>query len=148
MGKNVLPSMWELWQLTEVEQLQKSNEYSRQYGLTLSQKEIQTLAEGHQKALKENGRVEFGEGVLRKLIRAFCGSPYLQQEEYSQTLFELQDLFYYFKGQAMERLTDDELIAAMRQIFDQPAQGSLDYLAGTGLEELCRQARGGGYCGT
>ena len=40
-------------------------------------------------------------------------------------------------------MSDDELIEAMRDVFNGVAQGSLDYLAGTSLEELCRDARAG-----
>ena len=36
-----------------------------------------------------------------------------------------------------------ELIAAMRRLYDGEAGGSLDYLGGTALEELCRRLRSG-----
>ncbi|MPN09227.1 hypothetical protein SDC9_156516 [bioreactor metagenome] len=43
----------------------------------------------------------------------------------------------------MERISDDELIEFMKQVFDGKAQGSLEYLSGTSLEELCRNTRYG-----
>jgi len=113
------------------------------YGLTLTLTDIEELAQGHIDALRSAGRVEFGGGVLQKLVDAFCDSPYLTQDNYAQALSELQEIFYYYKGESMERLSDDDLIGAMKEVFDGRAQGSLEYLAGTSLEELCRRARGG-----
>lgn len=129
--------------LTEEERLRVCNELTAQYGLTLSGGQIRELAERRFAALQDTGRVEFGEGILEKLIRAFCDSPYISQGEYMETLLALQDAFYYFKNESLERLSDDELIDYMKQVFDGRAQGSLEYLFGTSLEDLCREARGG-----
>jgi hypothetical protein len=75
------------------------------------------------------------------MTNEFCDSPYIHSRNYEETLSELQDIFYYFKGEAMERLSDDELIGAMSKVFNGVAHGSLEYLAETSLEELCRKLR-------
>ncbi len=124
-----------------LQELRDCNAYSRQFGLVLKEDEIQDLAECRQKALADTGRVEFGGGILPKLIHAFCDSPFIDQENYAATLAELQDAFYYFKGEAEERFSDDELIGLMVTVFNGRAQGSAEYLAGTSLESLCRYAR-------
>lgn len=95
------------------------------------------------KALNDTGRIEFGTGILKKLVDAFCSSPYISQENYVDTIIELQDIFYYFKNESMERISDDELIEYMKNHFDEECQGSLEYLMGTSLEELCRDLRYG-----
>lgn len=123
-------------------ELEVCNSYSGQFGLVLSGEQILRITESRFLALKSTGRVEFGEGVLKKLVYAFCDSPYLTWENYEDTITELQDIFYYFKNESMEALSDDELIEAMRSVFDGKAQGSLEYLAGTSLENLCRGIRG------
>jgi hypothetical protein len=130
-------------QLLAAQELRECNLFTGRYGLSLSEAQIERLVVRRFGALRDTGRVEFGEGILKKLIYAFCDSPYLFQENYEDTLLELQDSFYYFKGEADERLSDDELIGFMKQVFDGPAQGSLEYLSGTSLEELCRDARNG-----
>ena len=91
--------------------------------------------------------MEFGEGVLPQLARAFCSSPCIQPADYADTLAELQDLFYRFKGDCRERLADDELIDAMALVF-QRTGGSLEFLAGMEPEELCLIARTGSLDGT
>ena len=53
----------------------------------------------------------------------------------------MQDAFYYFKNESDDRISDDELIEYMKDTFDGKAQGSIEYLTGTSLEELCHPAR-------
>lgn len=125
-----------------VKTLSSCNALTEAYGLTLSQGQMLALAEGRLQALQDTDRVEFGEGILKKLITAFRDSPYLCRQNYAETIGELQDIFYHFKNESGERLTDDELIAVMKECFDGAAQGSTDYLAGTALQILCRKLRG------
>ena len=65
------------------------------------------------------------------------------KKNYEETLEELQDIFYFFKGEAMEQIADDELIEFMKIYFNEQCQGSIEYLSGTNLEELCRDTRYG-----
>ena len=124
--------------LQAASQLRECNEITGKFGLVLSEQQIQTLIEKRFEVLKETGRIEFGEGILKKLIIAFCDSPYINQEEYEDTLLELQETFYYFKNESLDQISDDELIELMKEHFDTDCQGSLDYLRGTTLEDLCR----------
>ncbi|MEE0725953.1 MAG: DUF6323 family protein, partial [Clostridium saudiense] len=113
------------------------------YGVTLSDTQIENLINKRFESLKSTGRVEFGDGILKELIEAFCDSPYIIQENYEETLEELQDIFYFFKGEAMDQIADDELIEFMKEYFNGECQGSIEYLSGTNLEELCRDTRYG-----
>lgn len=131
------------WLSLSAEDRNECAQLMERFGLSLSQSQIQTLEERRCQALKDTGRVEFGGGVLKKLIYAFCDSPYVSQDNCEETLLELQDLFYYFKNESMEKLSDDELIEAMYHSFHEEANGSLEYLAGTSLEALCRGLRCG-----
>ena len=121
-------------------ELRECNAYSGRFGLTLFENEIAELAESRAEALRASGRIEFGGGILPKLIRAFCGSPFIEQENYADVLSELQEIFYYFKNETRDRLTDDELIELMVKVFNGRAQGSAEYLAGLTAEALARIA--------
>lgn len=114
------------------------NELSMQYGLCLSEEDVRELIECRNVAVKEVGRVEFGEGILPKLIYAFCDSPYINSDSYKDILAELQEAFYYFKNETMETYTDDELIEYMVKVFNGSAEGSVEYLVETSLERLAR----------
>lgn len=124
-------------------QLAVCNEMTASFGLTLSGEEITALALRHTEVLRETGRVEFGEGIWKKLAFAFCDSPHIPPREYAPTLGELMEMFYECKGDSGERISDDELIAYMKDAFDGPCQGSLDYLRGTLLAGWSRRLRGG-----
>ena len=103
----------------------RSNEYTCGFGLSLSEQDIEELLIIRRESLEEHQRVEFGKGVLEKLIYAFCDSAYVYQENY----------------ESMDELTDDELIDYMRKSFDETCQGSLEYLEETCLEEFARKIR-------
>ena len=124
-------------------ELRECNEFTRRYGLSLSEQQIHGLVEKRFEALKDTGRIEFGKGILKKLIYEFCDSSYIIQENYEDTILELLDSFYYFKNESMDLISDDELMTFMKEHFDNICEGSLEYLNGTTLEELCRNTRYG-----
>lgn len=121
--------------------IRSCNEFTVKYGLQLSEPEVQLLVENRREALERSGRVEFGGGVIQKIIKEFFDSPFLNQDSYADTLMELQECFYYFKNESLEKLSDDELIKLMKKNFDDPCQGSVEYLQSTLLENYCRDIR-------
>lgn len=64
-------------QLGGAAQLGALNQLTEKYHLALSQEGMQRLNERRHQALKDTGRVEFGDGVLKQLVFAFCDSPFL-----------------------------------------------------------------------
>ena len=123
------------------EEIRCCEELNRFYGLRLTESDITELVELRGQALRNTGRVEFGGGILPKLIRAFCKSPNMEPYHYAATLGDLQDAFYYFKNECEDRFSDDELIEFMAKVFDDQAHGSAEVLTTISLEELCRWAR-------
>ena len=120
------------------QELRECNAYSGRFGL--HENEIAELTESRAEVLRAAGRIEFGGGILPKLIRAICDSPFIEQENYADVLAELQEIFYHFKNETRDRLTDDELIELMVRAFNGRAQGSAEYLAGLTAEALARIA--------
>lgn len=122
--------------------LAKNAETAR-FGLALSAEGAALVADSMVVDLREQRRVELAGGIAPRVIDAFCDSPYLMQEEYAETLCELQSAFYLYKGEADEALSDDELLALMRECFDGICEGDVEYLAGTCLERFTRVVRQG-----
>ena len=118
-----------------------TNQYTQRFGLMLSEQEAELLVKEQTEVLKEQQRIEFGKGVLEQLIFAFCDSNFISQDNYAETIQRLQEIFYLYKNESMDELTDDELIEFMREAFDGKCQGSLDYLEDTCLEEFAREIR-------
>lgn len=139
-----------LGEKNQLEQIMKENEYSEQYGLTISREEAQILTAERKQSLQEQKRVEFGASILPKIIHAFCDSDYLDQESYVPTLIRLQDTFYLYKNEMLDEITDDELLHFMREQFDEVCFGDMDYLESTCLAVFARAIRAGyqGYKNT
>ena len=123
-----------------------ANEHTEKFGLSLTEECAQELMKRRDEALRMEGRVEFGEGILTKLIYAFCDSDYVEADEWGDILGRLTEIFYLYKNEMNDEITDDELIAFMRQQYDEVCCGDLDYLEGTCLN-LFAQAIRAGYQG-
>ena len=122
-------------------ELADCNRLTEAQGLTLTEGDMRALSRRREEALRDTGRVEFTGGIFRNLAYAFCDSAYITPANYADTLSELVALFYAFKSDIEDEMTDDELIEAMRRIFDGRAQGDLTYLADITLGDLCRPQR-------
>lgn len=109
-------------------QLRTVNERYSRFGLTLSEEQVHSLLVAEAETLRAHGRLEFGEGVLPRLIEAFCDSPLINREEYCDTLDALQTLFYAYQADLNDVLSDEELVEAMHVIFHGRAQGALEYM--------------------
>jgi hypothetical protein len=142
LAENFSLSPLNLQKIATTEELKACNEITVKFGLFLSDEKIHNLVEKRFDALKDTGRIEFGEGILKALIFEFCDSPYIDPDNYEEIIFELLDSFYYFKNESMDMISDDELMHYMKNHFDGDCEGSIDYLNGTALESLCRYAKG------
>lgn len=127
----------------QLEKTLETNGRTEKFGLTLTAEDAALLLEERGQALREQGRIEFGEGILPKLIDAFCDSAFLTQEGYVDTLIRLQEIFYLYKNETMDELTDDELLHFMREQFESVCFGDLDYLEGTCLSSFAQAVRAG-----
>ena len=123
------------------------NEKTRQYGLTLTGHQAAALARTRSAALLESRRIEFGCGIIDRLILAFCDSPYITQENFEDCLHELIRLFYDLKNDTWDRVPDTDLIAFLKTAFDGCCQGSVELLAEKAVQ-LAAHIHGGGKMDT
>ncbi len=131
---------------TQVKEVLARNRDTEKFGLALSEKEAQLLVAERGEVLRKERRVEFGQGILPKIIDTFCDSAYITQDSYCDTLIRLQEIFFLYKNEMLDEITDDELLEFMREQFDGVCCGDLDYLEGTCLA-LFAQAIRAGYSG-
>lgn len=127
----------------QIQKIMETNNYSERYGLILTNEDAELLSIERQNSLREQRRVEFGQGIMTKIIYAFCNSDYIDQNNYVDTLIYLQNIFYLFKNEMMDEITDDELINFMKEQFETICYGDLDYLSGTCLENFAQAIRAG-----
>jgi len=132
-----------LIQQQAVKEIENCNAYTAKFGLSLSRDDAIKLVETRKHALKTSGRIEFGGGAIDKIIRAFCDSPYISTHNYVETIHELTEMFYLFKNETIDLLSDDELIDLMKNRFDGVCQGSLELLEGRELYKIAKKLKYG-----
>lgn len=126
-----------------VNEILKCNAYTAQFGLALTLEQALELVETRSSALRATGRIEFGGGVIDKIIREFCSSPYISKHNYAEFLHDLMEIFYYYKNETLDLISDEELIKYMKKAFDGVCQGSLELLSGRELYRMARNLRYG-----
>ena len=121
----------------------ETNQYTQKFGLMLSETDTRLLLAERREALKEQQRVEFGASVLPKLIYTFCDSDYISQQNYVESLIRLQQIFYLYKNEMMDEITDEELLNFMKEQFETVCFGDFEYLEGTCLDIFAQAVRAG-----
>ena len=134
----------EIWgKQNQLAKVMETNQDTVKYGLTLSEADAQLIVSERGNALKEQKRVEFGTGISVKIIYEFCDSAYIDQNNYVDTIIRLQEIFYLYKNEMQDEITDDELLHFMKEQFETICFGDLDYLEGTCLSNFAQVIRAG-----
>jgi hypothetical protein len=127
----------------QIEVVTHCNDDTAGFGLTLTKEDAKELILCKNESLKRYRRVEFGKGMLDKLIYFFCDSSYIHQDNYLEVLEQLEDVFYEFKNESMDQVSDDELLTFMREQFDDVCFGSIEYLESTCLDRFAMSIKKG-----
>lgn len=132
-----------LQQKNQLAKVLETNQMTARYGLVLTEQDARLLVEERSQVLKEARRVEFGSGILPRLIEQFCDSDFVDQNNYVDTLIRLQEIFYLYKNEMHDEITDEELLHFMREQFEEVCFGDLGYLEGTCLRIFAEAIRAG-----
>lgn len=125
-----------------------ANEKIGRFGLVISPEQALEISKARSVALKNSGRVEFGADIIKRIILEFCDSPYIDKSNFSDIVCELVDIFYHYKNETLDNISDDELIHFMKKCFDGPCHGSTELLSDRELFRLSQNIKFGhdGYC--
>ena len=132
-----------LQQKNQLEKVIETNKTTEQFGLVLSEQDAKLILEERKDTLQKQKRVEFGEGIVPKIIYEFCDSNYIDQNNYADTIIRMQEIFYLYKNEMQDEITDDELLHLMKEQFELICFGDLDYLEGTCLANFAQAIRAG-----
>lgn len=132
-----------LLQQSQLEKVLETNQVTGRFGLTLSQQDAELIVQERNHALREQKRVEFGEGIMPRIIYEFCDSSYIDQSGYAATIIRLQEIFYLYKNEMQDEITDDELLHFMKEQYEEICFGDLGYLEGTCLYNFAQAIRAG-----
>jgi hypothetical protein len=139
-----------LQEKNQLNQVIKTNESTERFGLSLTEQDAKLILEEQKNSLAEQKRIEFGEGIVTKIIYEFCDSAYIHQNDYVDTIIRLQEIFYLYKNEMRDEITDDELLHLIKEQFENLCFGDLDYLENTCLVHFAEAIRAGygGYKGS
>lgn len=132
-----------LLERTQIQKVMESNQYTEQYGLTLSEQDAEILAQERKSTLIEQKRVEFGESILPRIIYEFCDSAFISQSNYVESLTRLQEIFFLYKNEMLDEISDEELLNFMKEQFETVCFGDFNYLEGTCLDIFAQAVRAG-----
>lgn len=128
-------------QKEEIKKIEECNEKTALFGVALTKEEIEMLVESKQEILKETQRFEFGRGILPDLLIEFCDSEYIDQNNYAEVICQLQEVFYTYKNDMQDQITDLELLDLMRYTFENVCFGDIGLLESLYLDEYARKVR-------
>lgn len=112
--------------------LMKLNDESINYGLVLSPKDINDIIKHTNETLIKIGRIETSTEALEKIIEIVYSSPYTDKDNYVENINDMQEIFYYFKNQVLDLLSDDKVIEILERTYDEKRgeilqiQGAID----------------------
>ena len=132
-----------LQQKNQLAKVMETNEMSARYGLALTEQEAELLVSERTQTLRAERRVEFGPGILPRVIEEFCDSDFIDQNNYVDTLIRLQEIFYLYKNEMHDEISDEELLHFMKEQFEEVCFGDLGYLEGTCLRIFAEAVRAG-----
>lgn len=121
----------------------ETNKDTLRFGLSLTKEDVELIIGERKRVLMEQKRVEFGEGIIPKIIYEFCDSNYICRDNYVDTIIRLQEIFYLYKNEMQDEITDDELLHLMKEQYEKICFGDLDYLEGTCLACFAKAVRAG-----
>ena len=102
-------------------QVLQANQHSQRFGLVLTEEDAKLIARESSRTLKEQMRVEFGPGIAQKIIYEFCNSAYLNLNNFTNSIIRLQEIFYLYKNEMEDEITDDELLHLICLLYTSPS---------------------------
>jgi len=127
-------------QLSKKEQVNKvleCNNRTLNFGLALTQKQVEQILETRDQALQTNQRIEFQSTIIEDIIEEFMDSQFITKYNYAEIIEGLIEIFYYYKDATEEyNLSDEEIIHYLKVAYDGVCQGSLDSLYEEQLSKL------------
>ncbi len=118
--------------------LAELNGRTSEYGLVLTVKQVNRLADAVQRALRESDRVEIGTGIMPILADEFSASIFVTQENYAALLEELVYIFFQVKTAVCDRISDKDLVRLLRDYYENKAMGSVDIMRDRDVDLLIK----------
>lgn len=125
-------------------ELMELSDKTEEYGIVLSGRDCQEIAEFRAAALAENERIEVGVGAVKRIIEEFCDSGYVNQNNFKETVEGLLECFYTIKSETDDKVSDDEAIEFLKYLFETEAGGDINKLYDSEAFDIFINGQGNG----
>lgn len=121
-------------------ELLQTNKEIEKYGLKLTLEDAKQIIKQRNRTLKCYGRIDLNFDVVKKIIKVFSSSTFIDDKNYVDIIAGLEETFYYLKNETEDQIGDDKLINIMKNLFENSCEGSVELL-NSKLEEFSRTFR-------
>ena len=128
-----------------VNDILKLNLVTERYGLILTKDDVQKIIKNKKEILNDMKRIEIRDVTIQKIILNFYDSSYIDKYNYADTVSEIIRVFYIYREEFENILTDDEIIKHMKDGFEGICAGSVLFLETNYLSELKENITGDLY---
>ena len=118
--------------------LTELNGRTKEYGLFLTVKQVNKLADAVRRALAESGRIEIGAGIMPVLAEEFSTSVFVNCENYASVLEELIYIFFHIKTALCDKISDRELVRVLKDYYENKAYGSVEIMRDRDIDVLIK----------
>lgn len=101
------------------------NSESEQYGLSLSQDDIEEIIKSRNHTLQSYGRIDLNINATKQLIENLYISQYTDKDDYVELINDLQDIFYYLKNETLDEISDIEILEIIDEFYNE-CSGRID----------------------
>lgn len=109
-------------------ELLKINEQINEQGLGITLEDAKQIINTRDKVLNSYGRIELSLQSTEKIMKLFSDSSFINQNNYVSSINDLQETFYYLRNETKDKISDDELIELMKDLFENSCEGSIELL--------------------
>lgn len=128
-----------------VNDILKLNLVTEKYGLILTKDDVQKIIKNKKEILNDMKRIEIRDVIIQKIILNFYDSSYIDKYNYADTVSEIIRVFYIYREEFENILTDDEIIKHMKDGFEGICAGSVLLLETNYLSKLKENITGDLY---
>lgn len=128
-----------------VNDILKLNLVTERYGLILTKDDVQKIIKNKKEILNDMKRIEIRDVIIQKIILNFYDSSYIDKYNYVSIISEIIRVFYIYREEFENILTDDEIIKHMKDGFEGMCAGSVLLLETNYLSKLKENITGDLY---
>lgn len=123
-------------EFNSIDKIFKLNDILRDYNLVLDVEDIKDIINSKNNTLRSQGRIELNLNVIESIIKELGKSPYINQENFVETVNDMYAVFHHVKNRTSDLLCDKDVLKAIMFFYNSVYNGSMELVMGKGTEKI------------